>query len=65
LRLKIEASGWSTKEHEQNPELQADFCEIYHHKYGIEIDIDNVKPNPGMRTLAKVRNFSYRLILKL
>lgn len=55
----MEASGWPQEIH--NPEISEEERQKLKQKYlekarihGVELDPNNIKPNPGMRTLAKL-----------
>lgn len=52
LKLKIESSGFP--DDVKTDEDKILFKEKYMKKYGIEIDLDNVKFNPGLRHIAKL-----------
>jgi hypothetical protein len=52
LKIKVEASGWP--DHIKTDDEKREFAENYKRIYGIEIDINNVKKNPGLRHIAKL-----------
>jgi hypothetical protein len=52
LKIKVEASGYP-KEVKTEEEKDA-FIKTYKDKYGIELDKNNIKFNPGMRHIAKL-----------
>jgi hypothetical protein len=52
LKIKIEASGFP--ENVKTEEDKIKFKMEYKEKYGIEIDLENVKYNPGLRHIAKL-----------
>ena len=52
LKIKIEASGYP-KDVVTEEDKDA-FIETYKNKYGIELDKNNIKLNPGMRHIAKL-----------
>jgi len=52
LKIKIEASGFP--ENVKTDEDKINFKMEYKEKYGIDIDLDNVKKNPGLRHIAKL-----------
>lgn len=68
LKLKQEASGFPSNC--QSEEEKRDYIRLYKENEGIELDYDNIKPNPGLRSIAKLclnsfwGKFGQRLILK-
>ena len=52
LKIKQESSGWPAWC--VNDELKMKYVEDYHTHEGIQLDVKNIKKNPGRRTLAKL-----------
>ena len=52
LKIKQEASGWP--EDNMTEEAKQDYIQKYFEKEGIQLEYDNIKKNPGLRTLAKL-----------
>lgn len=51
-RVKVEASGFPPEV--QTIDQKRAFAEIYKVYYGIEIDLERVQKNPGLRFIAKI-----------
>jgi hypothetical protein len=52
LKMKQEASGWTEWCQSENDNWR--YIRDYHEKEGIPLDYNNIKKNPGLRTLAKL-----------
>ena len=52
LRIKQEASGWPKED--MSEEEKRKYIHDYYEKEGIKLQYDNIKKNPGLRTLAKL-----------
>jgi hypothetical protein len=52
MRLKVEASGFPSGV--ETDEQKAEFIKKYKDELGIEIRLDRVKYNPGLRYIAKI-----------
>lgn len=52
MRLKVEASGFPPGV--ESDEQKAEFVKKYKDELGIEINLENVKYNPGLRYIAKI-----------
>jgi hypothetical protein len=52
LKMKQEASGWPEWCQSENDNWR--YIRDYHEKEGILLDYNNIKKNPGLRTLAKL-----------
>ena len=52
LRIKQEASGWPKED--MSEEEKRKYIHDYNEKEGIQLQYDNIKKNPGLRTLAKL-----------
>ena len=53
LKIKQEASGWPSWVGDDETKRQQYIREYYEHE-GIQLEYDNIKKNPGLRTLAKM-----------
>ncbi|CAG2228133.1 unnamed protein product [Mytilus edulis] len=68
LKIKQEASGFPP--HCRTEEEKRDYIRLYKENEGIDLDYDNIKVNPGLRSLAKLclnsfwGKFGQRLFLK-
>ena len=66
MKIKIEAIGFPEKTDEEKINFKMEYKE----KYGIDIDLDNVKKNPGLRHIAKLclthygENFLCEILLR-
>ena len=52
LRIKQEASGWPKED--MSEEEKRKYIHDYYEMEGIQLQYDNIKKNPGLRTLAKL-----------
>ena len=52
LKIKQEASGWPKDD--MSEEAKQDYIQKYFEKEGIQLEYNNIKKNPGLRTLAKL-----------
>ena len=52
LKIKQEASGWPKDD--MSEEAKQAYIQKYFEKEGIQLEYDNIKKNPGLRTLAKL-----------
>ena len=52
LKIKQEASGWP--QDDMSEQAKQDYIQKYFEKEGIQLEYDNIKKNPGLRTLAKL-----------
>ena len=52
LKLKTEASGWPQSC--ETPEQKQAFVNKFQEREGVNLDPDNIKKNPGLRSLAKL-----------
>lgn len=52
LRLKIEASGWPSQS--MTEEQQNEFIQKVHRDYGIQLQKEDIKANPGLQSIAKL-----------
>ena len=52
LKIKQEASGWPKED--MSEEEKRKYIQDYYEKEGIQLEYDNIKKNPGLRTLAKL-----------
>lgn len=68
LKIKQEASGFPS--HCQTEEEKREYIRLYKENEGIELEYDNIKVNPGLRSLAKLclnsfwGKFGQRIILR-
>jgi len=53
LKIKQEASGWPSWVGDDETKRQKYLRDYYEHE-GIQLEYDNIKKNPGLRTLAKI-----------
>jgi hypothetical protein len=61
--MKQEAGGWP--EWCQNENDRWSYIRNYHEKEGILLDYNNIKRNPGLRTLAKLMLMLYSYLEQL
>jgi hypothetical protein len=59
IKLKTEASGWDDsilcpEEPEKEDELKLNYIRSYMSRYGIELDIDRITKNEGLKFIAKL-----------
>ena len=53
LKIKQEASGWPSDVGE-DPDKRRMYVETYKQTEGIQLDVEKIEKNPGMRSLAKM-----------
>ena len=63
LKLKAEASGWPSNV--ETEEQRSAYVKEYFEREGVQLDKDNVKKNPGLRSLAKLALNSFWVLFTI